>query len=485
MPFQKIKAIADEVAAKKKKKGDGGTVSNEIDLTPQDNSQKSPLSESIKAGAVVTFGRMNPPTVGHEHLVQQLRARAAKRGFEPVLILSKTTGDSKNPLTPAEKLALTRKAFPGVQVLLAKDFIEALALLTGKYESAEIVVGADRIAKVQSFLKYNGKDFSFKHITVRSAGERDPDDEGVAGMSAAKMRGFAASGDLESFKHGLPANIRGSASAIMKMITEAVEHEAVVYDLDEASLSVSDRLRKRAQFRRLKSRIKISIKRAKMRRAGAPVIERRAKRAARMLMRRRFSGGKKWSELSLGQRVSIDKRLKNKGKVVTRLAKRLAPKLRRAEQSRKLGSNFVGLASLNKKPQQTKAAAPKPQQQQQRPADPASTYKRVNEAVNASLLMVALEYQPFIAEAVFEKLFDLASANQVPLEYAVEQFRLGYAAGGLRESEGFARLHSALHEGVAAYLTEGATTTHAAAAETTKALLQELMTHNARPTTGN
>ncbi len=320
---------------------------------------------------------------------------------------------------------------------------------------------------------------------MRSAGERDPDDEGVAGMSAAKMRGFAASGDLESFKHGLPANIRGSASAIMKMITEAIEHEVVVYDLDEASLSVSDRLRKRAQFRRLKSRIKISIKRAKMRRAGAPVIERRAKRAARMLMRRRFSGGKKWSELSLGQRVSIDKRLKNKGKVVTRLAKRLAPKLRRAEQSRKLGSNFVGLASLNKKPQQTKAAAPKPQQQQQRPADSASTHKRVNEAVNASLLMVALEYQPFIAEAVFEKLFDLASANQVPLEYAVEQFRLGYAAGGLRESEGFARLHSALHEGVAAYLTEGATTTHAAAAETTKALLQELMTHNARPTTGN
>ena len=67
-----------------------------------------------------------------------------------------------------------------------------------------MIVGSDRVDQFKEFVpKYNGKDYKFDSIKIISAGERDPDSEGVEGMSASKMRKFAVDKDFENFKTGV------------------------------------------------------------------------------------------------------------------------------------------------------------------------------------------------------------------------------------------------------------------------------------------
>ena len=74
-----------------------------------------------------------------------------------------------------------------------------------------MVAGSDRVPDFQRLLdKYNGKDFTFKSVKCVSAGERDPDADGVAGMSASKMRLLAKNNDFNGFKRGLPTGYRGA-----------------------------------------------------------------------------------------------------------------------------------------------------------------------------------------------------------------------------------------------------------------------------------
>jgi hypothetical protein len=74
-----------------------------------------------------------------------------------------------------------------------------------------MVVGADRVEEFQKLLaKYNGegKLFNFRRARVVSAGERDPDSEGVEGMSASKMRAAAQKDDYKTFRQGVPQHIK-------------------------------------------------------------------------------------------------------------------------------------------------------------------------------------------------------------------------------------------------------------------------------------
>ena len=91
----------------------------------------------------------------------------------------------------------------------------AVKLYNEKYTDIAMVVGSDRVKEFKKLLDtYNGVKVSkhgfykFRTISVISAGERDPDAEGVTGMSASKMRGSASLGDFESFKLGLPKGFK-------------------------------------------------------------------------------------------------------------------------------------------------------------------------------------------------------------------------------------------------------------------------------------
>ena len=162
-----------------------------------------------------TFGRFNPPTTGHEKLIQKL----ANQGGEIMVFPSHSQDPKKNPLPHPRKIAYMKKMFPryskSIMTSKARNVFEISTDLYNKgYTDITMVVGSDRVKEFDALLKkYNGVKgthgfYDFDSISVVSAGERDPDAEGVEGMSASKMRAAAVANDFDSFEMGLPRGFR-------------------------------------------------------------------------------------------------------------------------------------------------------------------------------------------------------------------------------------------------------------------------------------
>ena len=175
------------------------------------------LREQKEKHAVLAFGRMNPITNGHEKLVNKVKEIADKVGGSHHIVLSHSQDAKKNPLTADQKVKHAKRAFSGTNFTAASKekptfFDHAEALHKKGVTHLHMVGGSDRTEEYHRLLhKYNGTHegarFNFKEIKVHSAGERDPDAEGVTGISASKMREHAKSGDLDSFKKGAPSSM--------------------------------------------------------------------------------------------------------------------------------------------------------------------------------------------------------------------------------------------------------------------------------------
>lgn len=178
---------------------------------------------------VFAFGRMNPPTIGHKKLVDKVLSVAKEKKGDYVIILSRTQKAPKDPLSPEMKLMFAKKMFPNVNIVLATkelfSFFKWLETWNGVYDKIIMVAGSDRVPDyVTSIQKYNGVAYTFKAVEVVSAGERDPDADGAAGMSASKMRDFAMKNDFKNFKKGLPSTMRDvDARALFNAVIEGME----------------------------------------------------------------------------------------------------------------------------------------------------------------------------------------------------------------------------------------------------------------------
>ena len=163
-----------------------------------------------KQPVVFAFGRLNPPTIGHEKLIERIITIAKRVKGLPVLYVSASQDKNKNPLTAKQKVDYLKKVYPrGIDIRTAtgkeRTFMEILKnRFDKKYTDVYMVAGSDRIAEFKKLIKkYNGTDYNFDTVNVVSAGERDADATGAKGMSASKMRGFASVNDFTSFKQGL------------------------------------------------------------------------------------------------------------------------------------------------------------------------------------------------------------------------------------------------------------------------------------------
>jgi len=169
---------------------------------------------------VFAFGRFNPPTTGHEKLINKVASIA---GSSPYRIYpSFTTNPKKDPLPHSLKVAYMRKMFPKHRKNIIADnkmktaIFVAEALYKEGFKNLIMVAGSDRVKEFSELLtRYNdapdkqGKQlFKFDSVKVVSAGERDPDSEGVSGMSASKMRAAATDGDKDAFLSGVPSNFK-------------------------------------------------------------------------------------------------------------------------------------------------------------------------------------------------------------------------------------------------------------------------------------
>jgi hypothetical protein len=202
----------DEADLEAQEKGQFGTFS---DGTPRRMAPPTTADGSPKEDLgplTVTFGRFNPPTIGHQKLLDAAQKAAGKGALK--IYPSRSQDAKKNPYDPDEKVDVMKQMFPDhagsiVNDPNAKTIFDVLKQAhQDGYSSVKIVVGGDRVKEFEKLSgDYNGKLYDFSDVATVSAGERDPDSEGVEGMSASKMRKAAADGDLAEFRKGLPDNI--------------------------------------------------------------------------------------------------------------------------------------------------------------------------------------------------------------------------------------------------------------------------------------
>ena len=204
-PRQKPAGHTPSAPAKSPKPTPGGTTGTPA--APEEGEEKED-----KGTATVAFGRFNPPTVGHEKLMNA--AKAASKGGDYQIYPSRTQDDKKNPLGPDDKIAFMRQLYPkhGERIVNDGEMKTIFNVLKKAnedgYSSINIVVGADRQAEFEKLaLQYNGELYDFEDINVVSAGDRDPDAEGVEGMSASKLRKAAAEDDFKTWLSGMPSKV--------------------------------------------------------------------------------------------------------------------------------------------------------------------------------------------------------------------------------------------------------------------------------------
>lgn len=326
-------AIEDKKAKKQtgpQKTDDKGGPNNAIIINPT-------IAEASSKTVVFSFGRMNPPTVGHEKLVNKIKEIASKQNATPQVYLTHSQDAKKNPLTYDDKVMLAREAFGSiVQKSPYKTLIEVMKSLSSKFTHAIVVVGQDRVAEFSTLLnKYNGKEFSFESIDVVSAGERDPDAEGVEGMSASKMREAASKGDVSKFKSGLPKGLQKHASDVYELVRTGMKLSEEA-ELDEHVLSVAERIKRSINARRIERKMEAARNRLRGRIADTKHLEGRARKKAIQIVRKKVAGekGLEYSSLSPAEKMMIDKRVEERKRAIAKIAARLLPSVRKAEMDR-------------------------------------------------------------------------------------------------------------------------------------------------------
>ena len=171
-----------------------------------------PPVEKTKGTLTVAFGRFNPPTTGHEKLLDTVASSSDDGDY--IIVPSRSQDKKKNPLDPDTKVSIMRQMYPNHSEKIVNDpqnrtIFDVLkkAHMDG-YTNVRIVGGGDRVAEFEKLSNnYNGKLYAFDNVEVRSAGDRDPDGDDVSGMSASKQRKAAAEGDFATFRKGVPSSL--------------------------------------------------------------------------------------------------------------------------------------------------------------------------------------------------------------------------------------------------------------------------------------
>ena len=157
--------------------------------------------EKTKGTLTIAFGRFNPPTTGHEKLLDSVASSSDEDDY--IIVPSRSQDKKKNPLDANMKVSVMQKMFPKHKDKIVNDdsnrtiFDVLKKAHNDGYAGVRIVGGADRVSEFEKLANnYNGKLYQFDNLEVMSAGDRDPDGEGVEGMSASKQRKAAAEGCL-------------------------------------------------------------------------------------------------------------------------------------------------------------------------------------------------------------------------------------------------------------------------------------------------
>ena len=185
-----------------------------------------PPVPKTKGTLTIAFGRFNPPTVGHQQLMDVAAQSAESDGGDYLIYPSRSQDKKKNPLDPDTKISYMRQMFPAHSERIVNDNANTTIFDVLKkahndgYTNVRIVGGSDRVKEFEKLSNnYNGQLYAFDAIEVVSAGDIDPDAKGIEGMSSSRMRLAAAEGDFRKFREGLPPDMkRGAAQQLFDMV---------------------------------------------------------------------------------------------------------------------------------------------------------------------------------------------------------------------------------------------------------------------------
>lgn len=174
-----------------------------------------PPVPKTKGTLTIAFGRFNPPTIGHQQLMDTAALSAMEDGGDYIIVPSRSQDKKKNPLDPDTKISFMRKMFPEHSERIVNDvnYITIFDVLkkahNDGYTNVRIVGGSDRVKEFEKLSNnYNGQLYQFDVIEVISAGDRDPDGKGIEGVSASRLRLAAAEGDFITFRSALPKELK-------------------------------------------------------------------------------------------------------------------------------------------------------------------------------------------------------------------------------------------------------------------------------------
>ena len=186
------------------------------------------VKEAVVKTAVFSFGRMNPPTTGHGKLIKKVMSVAKKVGGIPMIYPSKTEDKKKNPLTYKTKIAVLTNVFGDIintDTTIKSPFAVLDDLNDKKFSKVVFVVGSDRVAEFKrNMSKYVDSDLdNIEDFSVVSAGERDPDAEGVTGISGSKMREYVTNDKFKKFADGLMTKNTKLAKKVFKELQKRMK----------------------------------------------------------------------------------------------------------------------------------------------------------------------------------------------------------------------------------------------------------------------
>ena len=192
------------------------------------HTMQPPEVEKTKGTLTIAFGRFNPPTTGHEKLLDNVASSSDNDDY--IIVPSRSQDAKKNPLDANMKVSVMQKMFPKHKSKIVNDesnrtiFDVLKKAHTDGYAGVRIVGGADRVGEFEKLANnYNGKLYQFDNLEVLSAGKRDPDSDDVTGMSASKQRKAAAENDLETFMKGVPKSLsQKDAEQLFKKIRSSM-----------------------------------------------------------------------------------------------------------------------------------------------------------------------------------------------------------------------------------------------------------------------
>ena len=279
-------------------------------------------------------------TGGHELLMNKVRDTAKKVGGDYRIYTTFTKGDASNPLTHAEKVRFMRKQIPGLKVAKDKDvrnpFDMMQKLSDEGYKEVYLVLGGSRVGELKKGIaKYIPSKYKFDKFTVVSAGRRDPDAEGVTGISGTKVREMVKKNHKAKFRKAMPsATTKDVADALFKTLRKKAGLKEEVEQIDEVMTAAQKRQRS-IMFKRLAPRIRRKKEIMRKRKKTPDQLRKMSYRAAKRAFRKRLLKGKNYYELGFSERIRIDDRIsKIKKNRIEMVAKKMYPTIVKKERAR-------------------------------------------------------------------------------------------------------------------------------------------------------